>query len=122
MSQKNCLQLIDSPWRVAGFTALVYFIYLFIYLSFSSFNLSGFIWFGEKFIHAEEMPIEISGKISPYGYDGQFYYRLALDPFTTRVEDYGIKLDIPVYRQQRILYPLFVHILSFGNPQRAVFL
>ena len=51
------------------------------------------------------------------GYDGQFYYRLALEPFTDRQMKYGVAMDDPRYRQQRILYPLVVHLLSFGNHQ-----
>src|SRR5512133_3922867 len=51
------------------------------------------------------------------GYDGQFYYRLALEPFTDRQMKYGVAMDDPRYRQQRILYPLVVHLLSFGSDQ-----
>jgi hypothetical protein len=40
------------------------------------------------------------------GYDGQFVYRLALDPFTHAETAYGITLDNPPYRQQRIGLPL----------------
>jgi hypothetical protein len=40
------------------------------------------------------------------GYDGQFVYRLALDPFTRAETAYGITLDNPPYRQQRIGLPL----------------
>lgn len=37
--------------------------------------------------------------------DGQFYYRLALDPLTRRVTAFGITLDNPPYRAQRIGLP-----------------
>ncbi|HEY0158884.1 MAG TPA: hypothetical protein VGF28_16490 [Thermoanaerobaculia bacterium] len=53
------------------------------------------------------------------GYDGMMFYRLALDPFTREQEAYGIKLDEPSYRQQRILYPLILWVLSLGNPERV---
>jgi len=46
-------------------------------------------------------------------YDGQFFYRLAVDPWATR--EVGVTLDHPSYRQQRILYPLVVHVLSLGQ-------
>ncbi len=51
------------------------------------------------------------------GYDGMMFYRLALDPFTRVQTAYGITLDEPSYRQQRILYPLLVWMLSLGNPE-----
>jgi hypothetical protein len=47
-------------------------------------------------------------------YDGQFFYRLALDPWTNVRTAYGITLDVPAYRQQRILYPLLAWALSGG--------
>src|SRR3979409_350717 len=46
-------------------------------------------------------------------YDGQFFYRLAVDPLLVR--DVGITLDGPSYRQQRLLYPLLVSALSLGQ-------
>jgi hypothetical protein len=53
------------------------------------------------------------------GYDGQFYYRLALDPFTGEQTAYGVRIDTPAYRQQRILYPLLTALLSLGRPSLA---
>ena len=49
------------------------------------------------------------------GYDGAGFYRLALNPFTRTPTAYGITLDDPPYRQQRILYPLIVWALSLGQ-------
>lgn len=46
------------------------------------------------------------------GYDGQFVYRLALDPFTTVRAAYGITLDLPSYRQQRIMTALLAHLVA----------
>jgi hypothetical protein len=46
-------------------------------------------------------------------YDGQFFYRLALDPGLSR--DVGISLDKPAYRQQRLLYPLLARLLALGQ-------
>lgn len=46
------------------------------------------------------------------GYDGQFVYRLALDPFTREETAYGITLDNPTYRQQRIGLPLAAWAVS----------
>jgi hypothetical protein len=46
------------------------------------------------------------------GYDGQFAYYIALNPDPDEV---SIRLDVPAYRYQRILYPLLARILSFGQ-------
>jgi hypothetical protein len=51
---------------------------------------------------------------SEAGYDGQFFYRLARAPGTTKAVD-GISLDYPAYRHQRIGYPLLVWLSSLGG-------
>ncbi|HMD92976.1 MAG TPA: hypothetical protein VKG80_10050, partial [Trebonia sp.] len=48
------------------------------------------------------------------GYDGQFYYRLALNPFNWHQTAYGITMDHN-YRYTRIGYPLVAWILSLGQ-------
>ncbi len=52
--------------------------------------------------------------LSSYGYDGQFYYRLALDPANLHHTAFGITLDLP-FRLQRIGYPLLTWLLSLGQ-------
>ena len=47
---------------------------------------------------------------SPYGYDGQFTFYIALHPTGARS-----LLDVPWYRYQRILEPLFIRVVSLGN-------
>lgn len=46
------------------------------------------------------------------GYDGQFVYRLAIEPFTTQLTGHGISFDSPAYRQQRIMTALLARIVS----------
>jgi hypothetical protein len=48
------------------------------------------------------------------GYDGQFYYRLALNPADLSQTAYGITLDAP-YRLMRIGYPALVWLASLGH-------
>jgi hypothetical protein len=52
--------------------------------------------------------------ISGGGYDGQFYYRFALDPFKLNGLVDGIGVDSPI-RIQRIGYPFLVWLLSGGH-------
>jgi hypothetical protein len=44
------------------------------------------------------------------GYDGQFDYFIASDPFSAPEH-----LDVPVYRFQRIAYPMLVRLLALGK-------
>jgi len=50
------------------------------------------------------------------GYDGQFYYRLALDPANWHATAFGITMD-QSYRYTRIGYPLLAWIFSLGQHQ-----
>jgi hypothetical protein len=51
-----------------------------------------------------------------HGYDGQFFYRLALEPFSTAERVDGIAFDAPAYRQQRIGYPLLAFLTTALTP------
>ena len=46
------------------------------------------------------------------GYDGRFAYHIAVNPLGSVVG-----LDAPNYRYQRLVYPLFVKVLSLGRPE-----
>jgi hypothetical protein len=48
-----------------------------------------------------------------YGYDGQFYYALAQDPWRRHAKE----IDAPAARQLRILYPAACWLLSGGDPE-----
>lgn len=80
------------------------------------FNVSHLITAGDYFVNDTMTPTEIAVLKDSVGYDGQFYYRLALDPFTNLTTAFGVTLDNPSFRQQRIGYPLVVWALSHGNP------
>ncbi len=56
---------------------------------------------------------------SPYGYDGQFYAQVALDPTLGR-PDLPHALDNSAYRSTRIGLPLLAHVLGLGQPSAAL--
>jgi hypothetical protein len=67
---------------------------------------SGLVVAGDASVHPDRpADLAVVHKDST-GYDGQFVYRLALDPFTRAGTAYGITLDNPPYRQQRVGLPL----------------
>jgi hypothetical protein len=83
-------------------------------------NLSKFILLGSGrtgFTNQAQLPrgVVISDP-NAAGYDGQFYYRLALDPFNWARTAYGITMD-QSYRYTRIGYPVLAWLLSFGQHQ-----
>jgi hypothetical protein len=76
-------------------------------------SISRFILVGRHFARPAQLPHGIP--VAPtYGYDGQFFYRLALDPFNFHHTAYGITMDRP-YRYMRIGYPALTWLASAGQ-------
>jgi hypothetical protein len=81
-------------------------------------DLSRFVLAGDRFSDPATVPDGLFVLRPSAGYDGQFYYRMALAPFSTRRTEHGITLDRP-YRHTRLMYPLLVRALSLGQPARV---
>jgi hypothetical protein len=76
-------------------------------------SIGKFILLGKHFVTPAQLPRGIP--VAPtYGYDGQFFYRLALNPLNLQHTAYGITVDRP-YRYMRIGYPLLTWLFSFGQ-------
>lgn len=75
-------------------------------------NLSGFACIGDEFPNPY-MRDDVFVNSNSSGYDGQFFFVSAHDPFLVGI---GHRyLDAPAYRSQRLSYPLLVWILSLGR-------
>ena len=84
-------------------------------------GFTAFIDFGEVF-EARALPVlrEVPHAVHPaYGYDGQFYAQLALDPLL-RGESIMAAIDNPSYRARRILMPWTAALLGAGDPWRIL--
>ncbi len=89
--------------------------YLLILLQHFHGDVSLFVVAGGAGVEARAVPKGLTVTPNIGGYDGAGFYRLALTPFTRARTEYGITLDDPPYRQQRIGYPLIVWALSLGH-------
>ena len=78
-------------------------------------HLSLFIMAGHVYTHRSQLPRGLL-LVPSDGYDGQFYYRLALDPANWSKTAFGITMD-QSYRYTRIGYPVLAWLLSFGQHQ-----
>ncbi|HEY1698866.1 MAG TPA: hypothetical protein VGG75_04005 [Trebonia sp.] len=76
-------------------------------------DITYFIMSGVTYSHSAQMYPRIQ-HVSSAGYDGQFYYRFALNPFNWHPTAYGITVDHN-YRYTRIGYPLVTWLLSAGH-------
>lgn len=72
-----------------------------------------FIMVGHVYSHPAQLAPHIP-LVPSKGYDGQFYYRLALNPFNWHPTAYGITMD-STYRYTRIGYPLVTWLVSLGQ-------
>jgi hypothetical protein len=77
-------------------------------------NITGFMVIGDYFKAPHIWTEKTLVHPNSVGYDGQYYFYIAHDPFIQeRTHDH---IDFPAYRYQRILYPLAVWVFSFGHP------
>jgi len=81
-------------------------------------RLSAFILVGRSFVtQPAQLPHDLV--LQPnLGYDGQFYYRLALDPANLHNTAFGITVDTP-YRFIRDGYPFLAWLLTGGDHSLA---
>jgi hypothetical protein len=114
-----------APWwlkRPAVFAAAVVAAHLLVLLPAlirHHFDFSVFIVAGDRYVTLLKTVGPIAVLPHSNGYDGQFFYRLALAPFDTDAQAFGVTFDHPAFRAQRILYPLLARLLALGQA-RAV--
>jgi hypothetical protein len=90
--------------RTAALGAVLVLAFVLLRLAFAT-RLGGFVVASADFVDPSATPDRLPVVTDTGGYDGQFVYRLALEPWTTEATAYGIELDTPAYRQQRIATP-----------------
>jgi hypothetical protein len=107
--------ITNRAGMVAAITALLYGIQIGGRLAIHRFDPSSFVVACFEFCSPDLVPPGLT--IHTGGYDGMFYYRMALNPWTTRRTDFGIRIDNPPYRYQMILLPILAHIVALGREQ-----
>jgi hypothetical protein len=104
-----------SPWSVAAVVLVAYGFWLVAFFG-SGHDPRDMIYIGRHFINQSQTSQVIRldptyPNISEIGYDGQFFYYLALDPANAR-----FYMDVSTYRYTRILYPIVARVLALGRP------
>lgn len=106
---------VEQPlWPVAVILAAVYAPFLVARLT--AYNALWFVHIGRQMLGASHSSAVISptvGWTSPVGYDGQYYWALAVDP--VHAKDYMPTNGGFVY--SRVLYPGLARALSFGSAE-----
>lgn len=117
VSPSEALRMADRSAAGALAALLFALVVVGVQLSRAGGDVSAFVRAAPPWADPRATPPEL--RVAEQGYDGMFYWRLARDPFTDRVTDHGVTLDLPAYRQQRVLYPLLAWALSAGDPHRT---
>lgn len=106
----------SNRWQFAILSMLIYGILMLVPLASHDWDVSRFVVAGDRYVDKDKLdsPIQIREKSD--GYDGQFYYRLAIEPNASTKAAHGVTFDAPAWRQQRIGYPVLGYLLSWGQP------
>jgi hypothetical protein len=113
-TRASFIDAIDRP-VVTGLIALIGYV-CFVMLRWwiaADGNISKFVRAELPYAHPGHVPAGLH-VFASNGYDGQFYYRLALDPANLHRTAFGITLDHP-YRLERIGYPALAWLFSLGH-------
>lgn len=105
------LQKLDRPLAPAAILALVAVLFVVLRLAAAGGgDIGSFVYAGQQFTAPQAgVPVQPGP-----GYDGQFAYRLALDPAELGDVSDGIRLDTPL-RLERIAYPAFAWVVAGGQ-------
>ncbi len=113
---------VGTSFGVAGIALLIYLSFTAMMLVETNGNLYGLFGFPQRIPLSAPEDVPWKDYRHPgSGYDGQFYFRLALDPFTHKKTDFGIVLDAPLFRQQRVLLPFLTWAVARGDPEVTPF-
>jgi hypothetical protein len=99
------------PAAVAAAAGLLVLGFVLLRLLFAT-SLGGFVVASRDFVDPVRTPEPLPVVTATGGYDGQFVYRFAVDPWTATPAAHGILLDNPAYRQQRIGTPVLAWIVA----------
>jgi hypothetical protein len=116
MSMWSWTSFRGKPWRAALLVGGACLCFVCLRLAANGFNPSVFVLAGDAYSDSARLPAGFLVRCGSAGYDGQFFYRLARDPFTSQENAHGVRLDHPAYRHQRLGYPFFAWALSLGAP------
>jgi hypothetical protein len=111
------IRILRNPAAFAAAVMVAYFLAILPVLIYRDFDFSVFIVAGDKYVNADEVASPIIVRTNSWGYDGQFYYRLALAPLSLEQRAFGVAFDEPpAWRMQRIVYPLIAWAISLDRP------
>jgi len=108
-----------NPVAFAALAVAFYVALIFPMAASRDFDTSAFVLAGDVYVDHAKLEAPLKTVTHSFGYDGQFFYRLARRPFSVEPQVEGVTLDAPAKRMQRILYPLMSWFVSLGRADWA---
>jgi hypothetical protein len=106
---------MTSVWAAAGTALAVHLLMMALYVAGMGRDVSALVGLPNRSVGTPPFEAVRAG-IGPTGYDGQFYYALARNPWKRALAG----VDAPAARHLRILYPAVSWLLSGGNARLLV--
>jgi hypothetical protein len=107
-------RLPDSPWTTVVCAAVLIAGFLVLRLAMVG-GPATFVAAGDQYVDASKAPAELVVSKGS-GYDGQFIYRMVLEPFPQTQTGHGITFDSPAYRAQRVVTPALAWAVDHLTP------
>jgi hypothetical protein len=107
-------RLPDSPWTTVVCAAVLIAGFLVLRLAMVG-GPATFVAAGDQYVDASKAPAELVVSKGS-GYDGQFIYRMVLEPFPHTQTGHGITFDSPAYRAQRVVTPALAWAVDHLTP------
>ena len=111
--------IVDRPARVAVVGLLVAIAIVTILGVARGTGISGFVHAAPPYSDPAKAPDSLNVLPIGNGFDGQFFYRIAVAPYSKAKTVAGVTFDLPTLRQQRIAYPLLASAVSLGGRDRV---
>ncbi|MBK5308079.1 MAG: hypothetical protein JJD92_15445 [Frankiaceae bacterium] len=107
-------RLPDNAWSAVAVAAVLIAVFLAVRFAMVG-GPSSFVVAGDDYVDASSAPAELA-VIDGTGYDGQFIYRMVLEPFPETTTGHGITFDSSAYRAQRVVTPLLAWTVDHVTP------
>ena len=111
----SLVKVLRTPPAFAVAAMLLYLLATLPIMALHRFDASIFIAAGDHYVDSSKLIAPIVVQPHSDGYDGQFYYRMALAPFKYQTPAFGVQFDNPAWRTQRIVYPVLAWAAAFGR-------
>jgi len=108
------VKYLSSKTTILLVILLAYTAIILLYAARFDYDFSGFVCIGSRFAPSDTLSPQTIVLSGSRGYDGQFFYYAARDPFIRGQT--GKYMDVPAYRYARILYPWLAALLACGRP------